>query len=582
MKQNNTIKENGHMHLRVIKGMLAFALSVVMTFCTIPKLNPGVAVRAAEAENKISGLGTGSIGNPSNGNGGWSKVYFGSKSTPILFNVLKVGETNFGGSTLFMDSADVIEEQYFDNNRNTNIWEQSDIRVWLNKTLKNYRFTNSEISAIASSRKSAKGNGDGSGCSDLEWAALDGDQIFLLDAAEVTNASYGFADTDAANAARAKNLNGSQSVWWLRSKGPDRADCAGFVHYNGRIHYSTADTDGIGVSPAININMSSVMFASLINAGTYKLTVIDQDSQGNALMSISSSGAKQKGTKVTVPYTITGDHANAATQVSVVVTTATWSNTQGWSTNAAPLLYTNLDTDSWNTQGSGTFTLDTAKVSGTWGTDYKVYLVAEDVNGEKETDYSSTPVELKLNEVEIEEAGKATDKESAVLVTKVALNKKSADLVKGKTLVLKAKVSPSKAANRKVTWKSSNKKVATVDKNGKVTAVKAGKATITATASDGSKKSASCKITVTNPVKVKSIKLDKTKISIKKEKTYTIKVKFTPKNATNKGLSYSSSNKKVASVDKNGKIKALKKGSAIITVTAKDGKKTAMCKVTVK
>lgn len=81
-------------------------------------------------------------------------------------------------------------------------------------------------------------------------------------------------------------------------------------------------------------------------------------------------------------------------------------------------------------------------------------------------------------------------------VTSVTLNKKTATLTKkGATVTLKATAKPSNANSRKVTWKSSNTKVATV-KNGKVTAVANGTATITATATDGSKKKASCKVIV--------------------------------------------------------------------------------------
>ena len=65
-----------------------------------------------------------------------------------------------------------------------------------------------------------------------------------------------------------------------------------------------------------------------------------------------------------------------------------------------------------------------------------------------------------------------------------------------KTQTLKAVVSPASAANRKVTWKSSNKKIATVNSKGKVTAKKAGTVKITATAKDGSKKKAVIKIKI--------------------------------------------------------------------------------------
>lgn len=84
----------------------------------------------------------------------------------------------------------------------------------------------------------------------------------------------------------------------------------------------------------------------------------------------------------------------------------------------------------------------------------------------------------------------------AVQVRKITLNKTKATLIKSETLTLKATVSPSNAANKAVTWKSSNTKVATVTSSGKVTAKGVGTAIITCTAKDGSGRKATCKITV--------------------------------------------------------------------------------------
>ena len=98
-------------------------------------------------------------------------------------------------------------------------------------------------------------------------------------------------------------------------------------------------------------------------------------------------------------------------------------------------------------------------------------------------------------------------------VTKVKLNKTKSTMTIGKKQTLKATVTPKKASNKAVVWKSSNTKVATVSGKGVVTAKKAGTVTITATAKDGSGKKAACKITVKNqvkpaptPVTVKSVK----------------------------------------------------------------------------
>lgn len=150
--------------------------------------------------------------------------------------------------------------------------------------------------------------------------------------------------------------------------------------------------------------------------------------------------------------------------------------------------------------------------------------------------------------------------------------------VKKSTSVVKIK--SKYPTNDKVrSYKSSNTKVATVDKKGKVTANKTGKSTITVTMKSGAKAKYTVKVQK-GKVTTKSLKLNKGKCTLKKGKTLTIKVTRDPITATEK-ITYSSSNKKVATVDKNGKITAKKKGKSTITVKTSNGKK-ATCKVTVK
>ena len=178
---------------------------------------------------------------------------------------------------------------------------------------------------------------------------------------------------------------------------------------------------------------------------------------------------------------------------------------------------------------------------------------------------------------------KITVTNPVVKVTKVTLNKTTASVVKGKTLTLTATVTPTNATNKNVTWKSSNTKIATVDGNGKVTAVAAGTATITCTAKADKSKSATCKITVTNPaVKVTKLRMNKTSVDLLKGKTVQLKVTVTPSNATNKAVTWTSSNKKIATVTSNGLVKAVRTGTVTITAKAKDGSgKKVTCKINV-
>ena len=166
-------------------------------------------------------------------------------------------------------------------------------------------------------------------------------------------------------------------------------------------------------------------------------------------------------------------------------------------------------------------------------------------------------------------------------VQSVGLNKTELALEVGKTGTLEAKVEPSDATNKNVTWSSSNPEVATVD-NGVVTAVSAGEAIITVTTEDGAK-TATCKVTVNAPqtVPVTGVTLDKAELTLEKGSTGTLKATVEPQNATNNTVTWSSSNEEVATVDQHGTVTAVRAGTATITVTTEDGVKTATCKVTV-
>lgn len=149
---------------------------------------------------------------------------------------------------------------------------------------------------------------------------------------------------------------------------------------------------------------------------------------------------------------------------------------------------------------------------------------------------------------------------------------------KGKTRSLYATLTPSDTTD-KITWSSSNKKVAQVNTKGKVKGLKTGTATITAKTSSGKKDTCKVKI-VKKTVKTKKIKISKKAISIKKGKTLILKVTTSPSYATDT-RTFKSSKPSVAKVDKNGVVTAIKKGKAVITVKTSSGKKVT-CKVTVK
>lgn len=174
----------------------------------------------------------------------------------------------------------------------------------------------------------------------------------------------------------------------------------------------------------------------------------------------------------------------------------------------------------------------------------------------------------------------ATIKVSAVKVTGVSLNKTSVSLYINQSTKLSATIKPSNATNKGVTWSSSNSSIATVDANGNVKALKEGTVTIIVTTKDG-KYTAKCTITVSKQ-NVTSVSLNKTSVSLTVGNSTKLTATVNPSNATNKSVTWSSSNSNVVTVDANGNVKAVSPGTATITVKTNDGGYTASCTVIVK
>lgn len=166
---------------------------------------------------------------------------------------------------------------------------------------------------------------------------------------------------------------------------------------------------------------------------------------------------------------------------------------------------------------------------------------------------------------------------SPVTATGVEVTPASIGIYVGETQTLTATVKPTNAANKTVTWSSSNTTIATVNSNGVVTGVKAGSVTITATANDGSGAKGTCSVTVSN-IAVSGISLNKQTLSLVKGTTETLTATITPSNATEQTVTWSSSNTTVATVN-GGTVTAKAVGTA--TITAKAGNKSATCTVTV-
>lgn len=156
----------------------------------------------------------------------------------------------------------------------------------------------------------------------------------------------------------------------------------------------------------------------------------------------------------------------------------------------------------------------------------------------------------------------------AKMITEITLSTSSLEVYTGVSKTLSASITPADATTRDLTWKSSNTSVATVN-GGTITGKSPGTAVITCIAKDGSKKSATCTVTVKQGVT--SIALNKTSATLGIGNTLQLAANVSPANASDKTVSWASSNSGVAKVNGNGQVTGVGSGTATITCTANDG-----------
>lgn len=164
-----------------------------------------------------------------------------------------------------------------------------------------------------------------------------------------------------------------------------------------------------------------------------------------------------------------------------------------------------------------------------------------------------------------------------VAVEIVKLDNEQMELAVGEDKKLAATVLPVNAANRNVTWKSSDETIATVTDDGTVTGVKEGEAEITVTAAGG--KTATCTVSV-RFVDVESITLDNAELTLFPSRNKKLSVTILPSNASDKTLTWESSDKAIATVSADGTVTGVAEGIAVITATSVNGKKCS-CAVSV-
>jgi uncharacterized protein YjdB len=318
----------------------------------------------------------------------------------------------------------------------------------------------------------------------------------------------------------------------------------------------------------INIgNVTSYIFANLTNGTAYTFKVRAVNSAGAGAFAIVVATPVSAGSSVTVPD-IPQNFIVSAGDTKVVLA---WSAPASDGGGAITAYQVSKDGgQSWTSIGNVLSYTFTSLSNGTAYT-FKVRAVNAAGAGASAT-VAAIPRALALEGVS----------KPAIYVTPVTgirLAQKSFALKKGKSLKLPVAVYTADKTKAKLTFASSNPKVAKVSAKGKVTAKKKGKATIKITAANG--KSASVKVYVLKKsVKIKKVTLVKAPKKLKKNRAVYLKVRISPKKATGVVVKFKSSKPKVISVDKAGKLTALKKGKATITVSAGGKKVRVRIKVT--
>ena len=153
-------------------------------------------------------------------------------------------------------------------------------------------------------------------------------------------------------------------------------------------------------------------------------------------------------------------------------------------------------------------------------------------------------------------------------VTRLTLTAPAKSVAIGGTIQLTPVYAPENATRQQVTWVSANEQIATVDENGVVTGLKRGTARITATAADGSNIRANISVQVTQSAE--EITLDKPELTIDVGRNAVVKATVLPKDTNNKKVVWSSSDESIATVDKQGRIKAVALGDCEITCASEE------------
>ncbi len=381
--------------------------------------NNALTLRAASEESLVC-FGVKGIRNPNSENltkdTAWSGdyVWFGQyQVNPVKWRVLnKSGFSDTGTSSVdggmllhsdtllthyqFEDGTDLNDEHQGGTIPNTE-WIASDIRTWLQGEGEFLNeFSTAERSLIMSTTKEK-----GSDVGDFSSVALQNDTVFMLDISDINNPKYGYCISD--DGYEFTNTNLSVDTWWLRS-----LYLGFFIATLNHHQLSQEDVANlVGVAPALNIRLDDIFltsssetdFSSLISAKgintsrEWKLTLLDTDQSVNVDTSKETARSDKDGrTTITVPYEyVEKTGAKSANQISVMITDKDYTG----NSDAEIKAYGRV---------SGTEGIDlNGEISFVLPADYnadtdKVYILSEQANGGRQTNYVSLPALVDIPE----------------------------------------------------------------------------------------------------------------------------------------------------------------------------------------
>lgn len=378
-------------------------LACLMGMCLLAGMLPPQAASAAPAakagsakmysinlqkDGKLAGIDA-----PS-GTGGteWkgSRIYLGQlNGKPVLWRVLDESVSEISAKNIMLLMSDnALENRAFHSDAG-NAWADSAIAAYLNSRAADGflgQFSASEQGSIYSYAKSAGGSTTVSGSDYVNPGLTAGEKVFLLSADEASAGAYGLGGSAARTL---KSLNGAAASWWLRSGIKDDSRKIAFIDAQGKLQNVTLGNDAAnvkkGIVPALYLDTSSILFttravngktdfskvAELTGETEWKLTLAGSNIGMGA--SLTGGALHERGELLTLNHNSAKAALAGANQISALIT----------GVDGVPLYYGKISADV-NSASTG-LALPADIPAGS----YSLYVFAEQVNGDKLTDYAS-------------------------------------------------------------------------------------------------------------------------------------------------------------------------------------------------